>query len=304
MPPLHKFSGRLESLLRPVLKKVLPPKSFEAVTFYLRLGYWPQLDAPRSFNEVISHRKLNEKVFPFPTLIDKLAVRDFVESRIGDSYFTNIIQSYTESEAIRLADLPEAFAFKCNAGSGMNQIVSSKQDVTEATLVDLARTWMSKPYSEVSHTYECIYDKTPRCVYAEELLDPLDSVREFKFWCIGGKPVFVQTLARGSEASGYEVFRPDGQIADYCVFNKAPKAPSDMPACLSKLLELAGILAEGFDFVRVDLMVSGDDRITFSEMTFHPGGGRVRFFPRGQDFDLGEQLPLFAKGPEDASIGS
>lgn len=286
--------------MRPMLKRVLPAKSFESLTFFLRLGYWPKLDSPRSFNEIISYRKLNEEIFPFPKLIDKLAVRDFVESRIGVSYFTNVLQEYSDPHAIRMEELPESFAFKCNAGSGMNRIIHTKQDVSERALVELAKTWMSKPYSEVSRTYECIYDKTPRKVYAEELLEPLDSVREFKFWCFDGEPVFVQTLARGQNASGYEVLLPNGEMADFCVFNQAADARSEVPPCFPELRDLAAKLAAGFDFVRVDLMVSGNNRITFSEMTFHPGGGRVRFFPRGQDFDLGKRLPKLAVGPDEA----
>ena len=34
----------------------------EAILFFLKLGYWPNFDAPRTFNEKINHRKLFCKV--------------------------------------------------------------------------------------------------------------------------------------------------------------------------------------------------------------------------------------------------
>ena len=288
-----KITAGLESVLRPLLKATLPRFFFERLTFVLRLGYWPDLDAPCSFNENISFRKLNEAQLPRPELVDKLAVRDFVEERIGGEYLTNVYRSYASGDSIRLAELPASFALKCNTGSGMNLIVNDAHLHTDDELNDLAAGWVSRPYSKRSHTYECIYDTTMPKVFAEELLEPLDSYREYKFWCFNGTPEFIQVQVDG----GYHVFRLDGVKADFSVFNPLSERIIEPPVCLDRLTALARALAEGFDFVRVDLVTSGEDRITFSELTFHPGGGRVRFYPRSKDFDLGAKMPKYSEGP-------
>ena len=290
---LCKVTGGLESVLRPLLKKTLPKGSFERLTFGLRLGYWPDLNEPSSFNEIISFRKLNEGKLPRPELVDKLAVRDFVEQRIGSEYLTKVYQSYDKDNAIRLVDLPTAFALKCNTGSGLNLIVKDAREYSDAQLNDLAAGWVSQTYSECSHTYECIYDETPAKVFAEELLEPLETYREYKFWCFNGNPEFIQLQAGGA----YHVFKPEGRKADFAVFNPIAQKDVNPPKCLNELIALAKALAKGFDFVRVDLVTSGEDRITFSELTFHPGGGRVRFYPRSKDFDLGAKMPKHSEGP-------
>ena len=56
---------------------------------------------------------------------------------------------------------------------------------------------------------------------------------------------------------------------------------------LAELLDLVLKLAEGIDFVRVDLYnVKG--KIYFGEMTFTPGAGRFQFSPEVWDQRLGE----------------
>jgi len=89
----------------------------------------------------------------------------------------------------------------------------------------------------------------------------------------------------------FRLYSTDWAPLDFCIFNPPSGIKFEKPACLDELLSIAEKLSAELKFVRVDLHVSGDDRITFSELTFHPGGGRVRFFPRERDFHFGAKLP-------------
>lgn len=279
-----------EALSRPVLKRILSPKAFEAVTFWLRLGYWPHLDNPRSFNEHISNRKLYEHPFPHPERVDKLSVRSYVENLLGTTFLTQILTVYESPEQIILADLPRSFMLKSNTGSGMNFSVSDKSHFTEVKLRDICRPWFQAVYSKVSHSNERMYDEiTPR-VFAEELLDAPEMVQEYKFWCFHGKPMFIQVSRVYKGGRIYKLYTTDWTPCDFSVFNPQMDCIFPRPVCLDLMLNASQTLSSPHPFVRVDFLVSSQNRVTFSELTFRPGGGRVRFFPRKMDFDLGANL--------------
>jgi hypothetical protein len=294
-----------EAMARPWLKRCLPRNVFEALTFWMRLGYWPNLRHPGTFNEKISCRKLHEVPFAHPHLVDKLAVREFVAERVGAQYLTRILRVFDAPSDVRLCDLPTAFALKCNTGSGMNLLVRDASRVSDRSLAAACSRWVSQPYSTLSHSYECIYDGVAVKVFAEELLAPLESVQEYKFWCFDGRPEFIQTSWREDKRRTYRLFDRDWIPCPFGVFNAPNPIPLERPACLADMLRLAACLSAEFDFARIDLNVTAECRITFGEITFHPGGGRARFFPAHYDAVYGARIPLLstrrspAGGPRD-----
>lgn len=287
-----------EAVARPWIKRLLPRDVFEALTFWMRLGYWPNLMVPRTFNEKISYRKLHEVPFSHPELVDKLAVRKFVAARVGAKHLTRVLRVFDDPRSLRLRDLPTSFALKCNTGSGMNLLVRDASRVSERSLIDACSRWVSRPYSERSHTYERIYDAVPARVFAEELLLPLESVRDYKVWCFAGQPEFVQTRISAGTRQVYRLFDTDGNPCSFGLFDAPSQMPLDKPACLAELLRLAVRLSQGSDFARVDLLVSAEERITFGELTFHPGGGRARFLPARYDSIYGARIPLHSRCPQ------
>jgi hypothetical protein len=149
---------------------------------------------------------------------------------------------------------------------------------------------MDKPFSELSNTYETIYDSVKPQIYVESLLTPVDTLKEYKVWCFNGEPLLIQIQLK---VDGFErsKFYDLNWVECPCeVYYPTPSPSVPAPKCLHQLVELSKTLSKGFPFVRVDLHVSGDNGITFSELTFHPGGGRIRFYPREYDFELGTLL--------------
>ena len=55
---------------------------------------------------------------------------------------------------------------------------------------------------------------------------------------------------------------------------------------LSRVISLCEQLAKPFDFVRVDFYLA-DEKIYFSELTFHSGGGIVPVKPEALNIQLG-----------------
>lgn len=287
-----RFVQKVEVFSRPLLKKLLPQEIFEQVTFFMRLGYWPNLKVPRSVNEKISHQKISALPTGIDNLVDKLEVRNFVESRIGDKYLTHILAIYENPEEIKLSELPESFALKCNAGSGTNRVIKEKATVSRAALVNICQQWISQPYSALSSSYENIYDSIKPKIFVEKLLTPLETLQEYKIWCFNGQPHYIQVSAEVSGRERFKFYDLDWNDCEFRVYHEGSCVNFHRPDCVNELVSLAQKLSSGFPFVRVDLHVSEDSGITFSELTFHPGGGRIRFFPREFDFKLGELFPI------------
>lgn len=285
-----RFLQKIEAFLRPLLKKSLPKHTFERVTFFLRLGYWPDLRRPKSINEKISYQKINDLPAGVEQLVDKLEVREFVRNRIGDQYLTPLAAVYDSPEEVDLASLPKAFALKYNGGSGTNLIVRDKSQVSPKDIVEVCKNWTAKPFSQISHTYETIYDSIEPKIFAEALLTPLVTLQEYKIWCFQGEPALIQVSARLQGIERFKFYDLDWKDCEFSVYHKNTDFAVQRPPCLDKLIDLARRLSQGFPFVRVDLNVSEDFGITFGELTFHPGGGRLRFFPREFDFSLGERF--------------
>ena len=57
---------------------------------------------------------------------------------------------------------------------------------------------------------------------------------------------------------------------------------ADIPDNREEIIRVAEALAQAYDFVRVDLY-NVDNRIVFSELTFHSGGGLVPLTPSEYD---------------------
>jgi hypothetical protein len=118
--PAKPIDSRLRYALIPLafkLRKLMSDLLYLNVMYYLSLGSLPRLHAPRTFNEMINHRKLYDRNPDFVVTSDKYAVRDYVARRVGAEYLISLIAHETNPREIDFAGLPRAFAVKLNHGS-------------------------------------------------------------------------------------------------------------------------------------------------------------------------------------------
>lgn len=73
-----------------------------------------------------------------------------------------------------------------------------------------------------------------------------------------------------------------------------PVGDEPRPDTLDRMVQLAGRLGEGVDFLRVDLY-SLDAEVWFGELTPYPGGGVIRYEPREFDHELGAYWTLLSR---------
>jgi hypothetical protein len=146
--PTKPIDSRLRYALIPVafkLRKVMSDSLYLNAMYYLSLGTLPRLHAPRTFNEMINHRKLYDRNPAFVVTSDKYAVRDYVAARVGAGYLIPLIAHETNPREIDFASLPRAFAVKLNHGSGLNVLVTDKEAVNWQEILLKLQRWIRFP---------------------------------------------------------------------------------------------------------------------------------------------------------------
>jgi hypothetical protein len=262
----------------------------EGETYFMRrdLGYWPNLRTPHTFNEKLARRR--KLCAPRPVwsrLADKWAVREFVADRVGPSFLNEAYLATTEPNDIVLDRLPGSFVVKATHGSGWNLLVP---DAASASVDEIRRAcadWLGRRYG--ANTTERWYDAIPPRIVVERYLRdgthgvPLD----FKAWCFHGVPTFVQVDHDRFGHHTRSFYDPEWRRQPWGTHYPAgPDVPR--PALLEELLDVARRLAEGMDFVRVDLYCPDDRAVVFGEMTIAPDGGREPFVPARYDRIVGD----------------
>ena len=173
----------------------LPDKYLLKLLFRGFLGYWPDFDNPKTFNEKLNWLKLNDRNPLYTSLVDKAKVKEIVADKIGKQYVIPTIGVWNSFEEIDFEKLPNQFVIKCTHDSKSVMICKdkSKFDIKKAgkkiksclktNLYWCMREW---PYKNVK----------PR-VIVEKLMENSDgcSLVDYKFFCFNGEAKIVFTVS-------------------------------------------------------------------------------------------------------------
>ncbi len=271
-----------------VLSSILSPETHEKLIAAPVLGYWPQLDEPRSFSEKIIVRKLsNERTKLFSKVSDKYAVREYVEKMVGANPLTELYFVGDDPDKILFEELPNKFVVKATHGSGMAVVVNDKEKQDFDSIRSECKSWLETSYGKISreYWYEAI---SPQIVIEEHVDDPKHNVPpDFKFYVFNGRVEFVHVdFNRFSGNRSRRFFDKEWEAYDFRL--DYPLGPViDEPDRLDEMIDIAEQLGKEFEFIRVDLYHTSDSRIYFGEMTLAPGAGSETFYPVEWDFKLG-----------------
>ncbi|HUT02375.1 MAG TPA: ATP-grasp fold amidoligase family protein [bacterium] len=286
------MADALESYVKRAYRQIVGARCYELIEFRRHLGYWPNLEHPRTFNEKVCARKFR----PFPEagiLADKLAVREFVTKRAGHQFLTHLFYSGTSLEAVDYDALPDRFVLKGNHSSGQAGylLVRDKAALPREAFVAAGRRILRRRFGpEVNEWW---YAKiVPQLLVEEMLLEDDGSLpTDLKFYVFGGVVHYVQIIS-GRDGTAKSRFY-DRFWRPQPFTRRGFDGPVDMPrpGTLDDMVTLAEILGDGLEFVRVDLYSIGP-RILFGEMTLAPGAGWIAFDPPEYDLILGERWPV------------
>ncbi len=107
--------------------------------------------------------------------------------------------------------------------------------------------------------------------------------------CFSGKPVYAEIDY--SDEFGNEfinIYDTNWQLQPVTFGYPNMMEPVSEPPLFKEMLRLAEILVTPFDYCRADFLMSDENTLYFSELTFAPNAGRTEISPLSWDFKLGE----------------
>ena len=253
------------------------------------LGYEPDLRHPRTFNERIARKILDDHDPLIPLTLDKVRVRDWVAARIGAEYLVPLLGVWREARDIPWDDLPSRFVAKTNHGCGYNIIVADKPRQDRAAALRQLDAWMGENYFHLAR--ERGYRAIPRRILIEEFLSgPRGGVPvDYKLFVFGGRPRLLKVIhGRYTAEDRHFYFDPQTlEPLDLGLF-RIPDHPdvAPPPPEARALCELAARLGAPFDAVRVDFYLV-DGRPYFGELTHYTGAASLSLGSYEQDLKVG-----------------
>lgn len=293
--------------------------------FRAQLGYDLNLENPKTFNEKIQWLKLYDRRPEYTTMVDKVAVKDYVANIIGKEHIIPTLGVWEDPDEINFDALPEKFVLKCNHNSGTGMYIckdKSKLDVKKVkaglrkglkqNYYLAGREW---PYKNVRRKIlaeqymvdeSCVNPKDYEALnFVGKATSCAEGLTDYKFYCFNGEPKFLYigfaNIINGKKNDLLTYLNLDWSIAPfYRTDHGELKIVPDKPSNYDDMLEIATELSQELPFLRVDLYnISG--RIYFSELTFSPGGGYGAFSPPQWEKTLGDWIILPAKNESRAA---
>lgn len=252
------------------------------------------LKNPTEFNQKVQWLKAFYHPPILHQLVDKYAVRSYVEEKIGANYLNECISIHDRVSDINFEELPNRFVMKVVNGCGYNIIVPDKSQLNIRKAKLKLLKWVNKDQYKRSGKEWAYKGVKPR-IMVEKFMEEIghSSLKDYKFYCFNGKPKFVEIhLDRNTDhkSSFYDLNFQQLPFRDV-EEHETIQTSIEKPEQFEEMILLAEKLADKLPFVRVDFYYF-ENRIVFGEMTFYPGDGRADFQPEEYNKILGDMLEL------------
>lgn len=282
--------NRLEKIKKNL--EILPDLLQLRWIWLLKYRSWLNLAQPRTFAEKLQWIKLYGRDERMRICADKYRVREYVAQKVGPKILNELYGVYERVEDVDLARLPESFALKVNHHSGGNVFCKDKAKLDWPA----AKKFLNK-YRRRDHYKACgewSYKDIPRRIVAEKYLEENGKApTDYKFFCFNGKPLFLGVFVDRFGDCRRSYFDLDWNVLPFAGSTKYELSDEAIPRPdrLEEMAVIAGKLAAGFPFVRIDLYCVGG-KVIFGEMTFFPAGGWLNFSPASYDEYWGGKIRL------------
>ena len=279
-----------------ILKKMkfLPPQKYVHYLYEYTTGKKLNLNNPKEINEKIQWYKVFYHPKILNQLVDKYAVRAYVEDKIGSQFLNEIYGVYDNADEVDFDKLPNQFVIKGIHASSFNLIVTDKEKLNKANAIKLFKKWLSKNQYYRTGQEWAYKDVKPRLM-AEKFLKDGDrsSILDYKFYCFSGEAKFVEIHLDRVIKHKRAFFDLDFKKLPYryVAIEEEIADKIEKPSNFDEMILLAENLSDKFPFVRVDFY-SINGKTIFGEMTFYPSDGRKDFYPNEYNEIIGDLFVL------------
>jgi len=274
-------------------KCILDDKEYISRQFEYYLGYRPDLDNPRTFNEKLQWLKLNDRNPQYTQLVDKYEVKKYIADKIGKEYAIPTLGVYNSFDEIDFDKLPRKFVLKCTHDSGSVVICRDKAELDKSMAKKILERGLRRNYYWTGREWP--YKNVKPRIIAEQYLEGIDieDLIDYKFLCMNDIMKMVFTCTNRFDANGLCVNFYDRYWNPMPFERHYPRRKKELekPKKFEEMVSLSEKLSKGICFVRVDFY-SVEGKIYVGEMTFYPGNGMEEFTPTEWDYKLGEMIQL------------
>lgn len=273
-------------------------KQYLTKRFINKLGYIPNFDQPKSFNEKVTARMIFERDPLHTLLADKLAVREVISNKICSSHLVPLIGVYQSFNEIDFNRLPDRFVLKCNHDSGSAIVCNDKCQFDQRNAENKLTHHLKQNmyFRKREWHYKNIKPSILAEQYVELLIDQETklTITTCRVHCFEGQPKFIEVDVQDSIKNEYSnIYDTSWTLQPFTVDLKS-NSPAYLkkPARLSILIELSQTLCLKYGYSRIDFLISKNN-IYFSEITLTPNAGRMVIEPKEWDMKLGSYWHLF-----------
>ncbi|MBU2938625.1 glycosyl transferase [Lacinutrix sp. C3R15] len=270
---------------------LIPDKTVIKKEFKTNLGYTPNFENPKTFNEKLQWLKLNDRTPLHTICADKYKVREYVKEKIGEDYLIPLVLETKNVRDIVPENLPDyPFIIKTNHDSSGGIIV---RDKSKHNWINVQNT-LAK-FLNINYYYrykEWQYKNIERRVVVEKLLmDENGGIPfDYKMHYFNGKLIFTQVDIDRQIDHRRNLYDANWNLLDIQWIYKTGR-DVEKPKLYDKMIALGETFAKDFCYIRVDFY-HVNDKIYFGELTFHAESGCGAFTPGHYDTDFGELLKL------------
>ena len=277
------------------LNGLLSDKQYTCLQYRVRTGQKLNLKSPSNYNEKLQWLKLYDHNPIYTTLVDKLAVKDYVKNKVGEQYIIRTLGVWDRFDDIDFVSLPRQFVLKTTHGGGNSGVVICRDKSSfdeKAAKIKLEKS-LAKDVYLVSREWP--YKNVPRRIIAEEYMEDAKTgeLRDYKFFCFDGEPkaLFVASERQKRDEPCFDFFDTEYNHLDLRCSHPLADVLPEKPVSFTEMLELARNLSSGFPHVRVDLYeING--RPFFGELTLYHWEGLMPFYPESWNETFGSWLSL------------
>lgn len=268
----------------------LPDDIATKILFYINMRRKIRTEETLFFSDKINLLKLSGGLSKYSSYVDKLEVREYVKDKIKIDITPKLYDVYERSTDFDFDALPNKFVMKLNNGSGCNLVVTNKDSYDSKFYELKIKEWLTFDYYKL--TKEIQYKSIVQKVFCEELIEFEGELKDYKVYCIDGGVEFIQVISSNQGKTFHNYYNECWEEMPIKHFKYERGVSETSPSNLNLLLEYARKLSSDFNFVRVDFYVNNDD-VIFSELTFTPNSGFIKFYPESFDVNLASKIRLY-----------